>query len=227
MNRIKSSIFALLTFLLVAMSACTQAPVADKAQVNDAQQAPQQSGTAANLSVDVATSNLTWVGTKPVGQHSGTLKLKEGSISVEGDQVKGGSFTIDMNSLEALDSSPDMNAKLAGHLKAADFFDVAKFPEGKFEITGIQPYTAPADTTQKALLAGATHTVAGNLTLKGVSKNITFPAVIAASATDVAAKANFNIDRTQWGIVYGNDKSLGDKFIRPEVNVGFSIVAKK
>lgn len=73
----------------------------------------------------------------------------------------------------------------------------------------------------------ATHTVTGNLTLKDITKSITFPAKIAMAENQVTADANFNIDRTQWGIVYGNDKSLGDKMIASEVNMQLHLVANK
>jgi polyisoprenoid-binding protein YceI len=73
----------------------------------------------------------------------------------------------------------------------------------------------------------ATHTITGNLTLKGTTKSITFPAKVAVNDNVVTADANFNIDRTQWGLVYGNDQSLGDKFIRPTVNIQLHLVANK
>ncbi len=226
---------------LFTIAACTQAPKADKAEVKEAQEVPkaaEKSPTDTNadadaasaatgnaLSVNTEASKLTWIGTKPVGQHNGTIKLKEGKIQVDGDNITGGSFTFDMNSLDALDSSDDMNAKLAGHLKSPDFFDTEKFPEGKFEITEVKKYEAEGDS-EKPMLDGSTHTIAGNLTLKGVTKNITFPAIVNMNGGMMKAKASFNINRTDWGLSYGNDESLGDKFIRPTVNVGFDIETK-
>ena len=63
--------------------------------------------------------------------------------------------------------------------------------------------------------------------MKGVTKSVTFPAIVKATPEALLAQANFNINRTDWGLVYGNDKSLGDKFIRPEVNIALNIAAKK
>ena len=79
--------------------------------------------------------------------------------------------------------------------------------------------------TQTSLLPGATHIVSGNLQLKDRTKNISFPVQITTGNNAVAAKANFNIDRTQWGMSYGDDQSLKDNFIRPEVNIQLDIKA--
>ncbi|MCG7859338.1 YceI family protein, partial [Flavihumibacter sediminis] len=92
------------------------------------------------------------------------------------------------------------------------------FPTASFVITGVEPITG--DST-------ATHKISGNLTLKDSTKNVSFPAQVTVAETGVKAAANFNIDRTQWGMFYGNDQSLGDKFIRPEVNIKLNINANK
>ena len=77
-----------------------------------------------------------------------------------------------------------------------------------------------------SVVAGANYTVSGNLTLKDSTKNISFPANLTMADNKLSAKANFNIDRTQWGIVYGNDKSLKDKFISETVNIKVDISSK-
>jgi polyisoprenoid-binding protein YceI len=74
---------------------------------------------------------------------------------------------------------------------------------------------------------GATHIISGNLKLKDSTKNISFPAKVEITDASVTAVADFNIDRSTWGLSYGADKSLGDKFIRPEVNIKLNITAKK
>ncbi|MBK8352856.1 MAG: YceI family protein [Saprospirales bacterium] len=91
-------------------------------------------------------------------------------------------------------------------------------------MTKITDYTS--NETDKSVVAGANALVSGNLTLKDSTKNVSFPAVIIVTETEVTANANFNIDRTQWGMSYGNDKSLKDKFISPEVNIAIDIKAK-
>jgi polyisoprenoid-binding protein YceI len=89
-------------------------------------------------------------------------------------------------------------------------------------ITKVEPFDS---SKSKAVLPNANYLISGNLTLKDSTKNVTFPATVIVEGNNVEAKANFNIDRTQWGMSYGNDKSLQDKFIRPEVNIQFDLKA--
>lgn len=221
-------LLSLVAIALLATAACTQAPEAPKAEAGAPEAATETPAAAPKYKVDAAASTVTWVGTKLAGKHNGTFKVKEGSLSVEGDQLKSGSFVIDVNSLTALDLQAGKGKEdLEGHLKSPDFFDTAKFPDASFEITGVKPFVADPASKEPAL-AGATHTIDGNLTLKGVSKGISFPAVIAIDPSGkLTAQSNFNINRKDWGMAYGADESLKDKFIRPEVNVGFNISATK
>ena len=227
----KFSLYYLFAFVLIFSVACNQAPKADKAETSEPKtetKAPDPATAAATgiqkADVIVEKSSITWIGTKPTGQHNGTIGLKGGALAVKDGKIITGSFMMDMNSLAVLDMDEENNGKLAGHLKSADFFDAEKFPTAAFTMTSIKDYETPADTTQKALLEGATHTIEGNLTIKDVTKSVTFPAVVTIGADGVEAKANFNINRTDWDLKYGADKSLGDKFIRPEVNIGINLV---
>ncbi len=203
-------------------ASCQDAPKADTATATDAQAVTAATG-ATELVADVAQTKVEFVGTKPVGKHHGVIMLKEGKLAVEAGTIKGGSFVIDMNTMKVDDQDSMGNAKLGGHLMSPDFFDVANHATATFEITNV---AAGIDTSIKeVILKDATHTITGNLTLKGVSKSITFPAKVTMNESTATADANFNIDRTQWGLVYGNDKSLKDKFISPIVNIGLHLVA--
>ncbi|MFV0604301.1 MAG: YceI family protein [Niabella sp.] len=213
----------LLLIITVVFVSCKSAPKADDAATGEEQTAATTSGEAYKID---STQTVNFIGTKPVGQHNGSFNIANGEIFVNnGADVTGGKLTLDMASLKINDADTSGSYKLAGHLASPDFFEVATFPTAVFEITNVQPYSA--DSTQKLLLEGATHTLSGNLTLKGSTKNVSFPAIITVSGNTVTAQANFNINRTDWGLVYGNDQSLGDKFIRPEVNISFNITATK
>jgi len=216
-------------FLLVIVAsvfvACKDSSNTDKAKIDNAKTESQATG--GEYKIDTTISIITWLGKKVTGQHKGTLNLSHGNIVVANDAVTGGSFIINVNSLKATDASPEDNAKLTDHLLSADFFDIAKFPTAKFIITGVAAYIAPADTTQKVKLAGATHTVTGNLTLKDVTKSITFPAKITVSTTTVNAESKFTINRNDFGMTYGTDPSMKDKMLMPDVEIGFNITAKK
>lgn len=202
---------------LAFFAACQNAPEGDTAQTADTQTvATDSNGTVYN--VDLATSSVGFLGTKPVGTHAGEFKLTEGSLTVANGNITAGNFTIDVNSMTIKDADTNGAYKLVGHLLSPDFFDAAKFGTAKFAVTACEAVTG--DTN-------ATHKISGNLTLKDSTKNVSFPAKVTVSDAGVTATASFNIDRTQWGLFYGNDKSLGDKFIYPEVKISLNIATKK
>lgn len=217
MKRLLLTITAASLFL----ASCQDAPKADSAEASEAQEVANAEGT--EYTANVEQTVIEWIGTKPVGQHHGTIKVQNGTLIVSGDQLKGGNFVIDINSLKSDDQNDEYNTKLTGHLLSEDFFKAEQFPTGSFEITSV---TAGVENTEDLVMKDATHMVTGNLTLKDVTKSITFPAKVVMSEGNVTADANFNIDRTQFGMVYGNDESLGDKFIRPTVNLQLHLVAE-
>lgn len=204
------------------MASCQDAPEADTAEATDAQTVEQAAGK--NYAADVTQSKVEWIGTKPVGQHHGTFVLQNGTLVVSENALKGGSFTVDITSVQPDDQDAEGNTKLQGHLLSDDFFSAEQYPTGTFEITSV---TEGVQNAENLVMKDATHTITGNLTLKGITKSITFPAKVVVTDNNITADANFNIDRTQWNIVYGNDKSLGDKFIRPEVNLQVHLVANQ
>lgn len=210
-------------FGALLFTSCQSTPKADKAEASEAQQVTATAGT--SFKADLAQSHVEFIGSKPVGKHHGSFMLKDGQFTVDNSVINGGKFVIDINTLKADDQDSTGNAKLAGHLLSPDFFDAQKFPEATFEITGVKE---GVDATAKdVVMKDATHTITGNLTLKGVTKSISFPAKVTMNDQQAIADASFNIDRTQWNLSYGNDKSLGDKFIYPEVNLQLHLVAGK
>src|SRR5690606_7522560 len=130
-----------------------------------------------------------------------------GEIKVEGgDPLKGSvQVTIDMKDFET------DTEKLTGHLRSADFFDVEKFPESKFESTKIEK-------------SAEGFTVTGNLTLHGVTKSISFPAKIDVKDDQVDVKAEFGINRKDFEIVY---PGMPDDLIKDEVLMKLDLKAKK
>ena len=215
---------------LISMTACVQAPDSDKATVEAPKEVGTQAPSAASKSVKINTdrSRVTWIGTKPTGRHTGTINIADGELSYQDAaankvNINGGKFTMDMPSLKVLDMDEENNNNLANHLKSDDFFKVEKHPTATFEITNASPYDK-AKGGQQPKLANASHTITGNLTLLGTTKSVSFPAKISKKADGgISATANFNINRTDWGVTYGSDQSLGDKFIRPTVNIGLTL----
>lgn len=214
-------------FFLVAFAACQQAPKADKAEVTDVQAVKQPDEHGKGHRLDSAASILYWIGTKPTGEHKGTFRFSSGELHVKDSMLTSGQFEINITSLRNLDLSaqPDMQKKLEAELLGPNFFDAAQFPTARFEITDVEEFH-PGAADKGVLLKDATHMIKGNLTIKNVSKNISFPAKIALKNGKVLAAADFNIDRTQWGMTYRADKSVQDKLINSIVNIRFEIVTK-
>ena len=215
--------FLVLGTAVALFTACNQAPEADKAAATEKQDAATDSS-GNKLSADLSASAVSFIGTKPTGQHNGTFSLQSGELTVKDNAITAGNFVINIGSMAVTDKDTAGTAKLKGHLLSPDFFDAAKYPTASFEITAVEKYDS---SKVKSLLAGATHIISGNLKLKDSTKNISFPAQVTLADGSATAVADFNIDRTQWGLAYGNDKSLGDRFIRPEVNIKLNFTAKK
>ena len=168
---------------------------------------------------------MAWNGKKVTGEHNGTIKIADGNLQVNKNNIVGGTIGIDMNSIVNLDiADKDFNQKLIGHLKSDDFFSVEKNPRATFKITNITPIKG-------AKAGAANYNVKGNLTIKGITNLVTFPAQVAVNGNTVTAKSDAVIlNRTKWDIRYGSKSffaNIGDKAIHDDFTVQFNVVAKK
>ncbi len=210
-------------FIAILTSCGGGSPKGDEATVQEKQETSEVTGT--QFAVDTTASSIRFTGYGVGKNHPGKFKVSSGTVALANDQITGGSFTIDIKSMDLEQKGGIFDSKLRPHLMSGDFFDADKFGTAKFEITGVQPYTASGSDT--SVVAGANYMVSGNFTLKDVTKNISFPAKIDLDGNTLKAKSNFVIDRTQWQMHYGNDKTLGDKFISEKVDVELDLEAKK
>ncbi len=210
---------------LTAFVACNNAPEADKAKTGEKEVVASTDGT--SFTTD-SISTVNWTGTKPTGAHNGIFKVKDGSLVVKDNNLTGGSFVIDVNSLNVTDLTAETGKdKLEGHLKSTDFFDVAKYATAKFEITGVEVFKYDSLTMKDVIMKDATHTIKGNLTLLDSTKNISFPAKVTIVDNKVNAVSDFNIDRTQWGLNYKGPNNPQDWVISKTVNLKLNISATK
>ena len=166
-------------------------------------------------------SVVEWVGKKPTGQHTGTIGLQSGSLTVDNGKVTG-DFTIDMNSITVTDiTEADGKLDLEAHLKgtgkedgADHFFNVKTYPTGTFKLTSFD---------------GAN--VTGDLTLKGKTKTISFPATLTITDNEVTLESKpFEINRVDFGVNYASKSVFGDledKFINDEIELVVKVKAKK
>jgi polyisoprenoid-binding protein YceI len=223
MTKIKTKIISSLIITALVVTSCSDTPKGDQATVTDQQEVA--SGAGQTFNVDTTESRIRFTGNGVGKNHPGTFHLSSGTVAIADNKVTGGQFTINVASMEMEQKSDMITGKLRPHLLSGDFFDVEKFGIAKFEITKVEPYVASgADTS---IVKGANFSVSGNLTIKDVTKNITFPAKIDLDGNTLKTKGNFNIDRTQWKMAYGNDKTLGDKFISETVNIELDLQAKQ
>lgn len=213
---------AITGFAVISVFSSCGSDSGDKAKVTDEQKVDSAQGK--TLMADLNGSVIGFTGNGVGKDHPGKLKLTEGNLVVMNGELTGGKFTIDINSMTMDQTEGFITEKLRPHLLSPDFLDVAKFPTATFEITKVEAYTP--NGSDSSVVAGANKTISGNLTMKGITKNISFPAKVETTETGATAVANFDIDRTLWGIVYGNDQSLKDKFISPTVNIRVNIAAK-
>lgn len=218
----KHTLVALAAAATFAFASCSDEPKGDNAAITEEQQ-PAAAAAGQSFTVDTSASRIRFTGYGVGKNHPGKFKLQSGTVAVSGGQVTGGDFLININSMEMEEKGDVFETKLRPHLLSGDFFDAANFGTARFEITKVEPYASDGKDT--SVVAGANYSVSGNLTLKNQAKNVTFPAKIDIDANSVRAKANFNIDRREWQMAYGNDKSLGDKFISETVNIKLDVVA--
>ena len=161
--------------------------------------------------IDSQKSKITWLGKKVTGQHNGTITLSEGSITTSGKKITGGTFTVDMTTLKDADGS----ARLENHLRSDDFFSTEKFPTATFVTSKIESK------------GGDQYLVKGNLTIKGITNEVEFPATINVSKGEVRATAKVLVDRTKYDIKYrsGNFfQNLGDKVIEDNFELNVELI---
>lgn len=173
--------------------------------------------------IDPGASVIRWTGQNLFNHHEGTLMLADGLLQIRHGQLSSGEFTIDMNSMVCTDlADSSWNTMLINHLRSADFFKVAEHPTARFVITGA---AAIADATDGV----PNYQITGYLMLRGATRELTFPAVIATADTShLTAQAHLAIDRTQFGSYYGSGRFftfLGKHVVNDHIHLHLKIHA--
>lgn len=170
---------------------------------------------AGSQKVDAAKSSVKWLAKKVTGQHTGTIAIKEGNLVVDKDKITSGKVVIDMNSIVDLDlTDAGYNAKLIGHLKSPDFFEVATFPTAELAINKVDSN-------------GNSYTFSGNLTIKGITNPASFTATSVKVGKTTTYTGTLAIDRSKFNVRYGSKSffdNLGDKVINDEFTLDFVLV---
>jgi polyisoprenoid-binding protein YceI len=167
----------------------------------------------------VTASDVHWWGYKVIkseaSSHTGDLKMRSGSVVMKGNHIVGGTFLLDMTSINDEDLTGENKAKLNGHLKTGDFFEVEKYPTASYTITSV---TKNNDKMYPYL-------VKGKLTAKGVTKPVNFPAAISINKGLLSLKSNkFTFNRQDFGIAY--QSTMKDVLVKDDVDMQISLKAK-
>lgn len=210
--------FLALGMASVAMTGCDDpAKGKSKATTAEAVATTNQAvagGTAAQGTVkyafDQSTSKVSFVGSKVTGKHDGGFDSFKGTVDVTDGAPEKSKVDVQIDA----DSITTDTAKLTGHLKSPDFFDTKANPKATFVSTEIK----------KGGEKGATHTVTGNLTIKGITKSVTFPATIRVTGDDASLDAEFSINRRDFSLNYAG---MPNDLIRDDVLIKLAIKAKK
>ena len=208
--------------LLLFTVSCKENP--NETEASGAETEAMAPAEAVTYNVDTELSSIAWVGSKPTEDHTGNLSLSSGMVKVQDEALASGEFVIDMTSIEVTDLEGEEATNLKAHLegtlpgKATDFFNTPKYPTAKFVVTGVKTVDG------KSILEG-------NLTLKDVTKNVSFPVNVSYDDNKMMLKSEqFTIDRTDWGIQYGSQKfsdQILDSAIGDDMKLTVNLVATK
>ena len=108
------------------------------------------------------------------------------------------------------------NQKRDDHLRSPDFFDAAQFPEITFVST-------------RAEANGDGAILHGNLTMRGVTKEIALPVVISGPVTDpwgksrVGFEGKTTINRKDWGINWSKSMDNGGLVVSDDVTLEIAV----
>ena len=167
--------------------------------------------------VDTTASSAKWIGKKATGEHNGSIKIKEGKLELAGNELTGGFFIMDMNSISCEDLPGKGKLKLENHLKSDDFFGVEKYPTATFTITKVKNK------------GNNNYQVKGNMTIKDITNEIEFTTQVAKRSAGLVAKASLTIDRSKFNVRYGSGSffdELGDRLIYDDFELAIVLKSK-
>ena len=172
------------------------------------------------LYTDLQNSQIEWIGRKMTGEHSGTLDLLEGWVTMNDSIMIGGKFIFDLKSIKNNDiESPEWRLKLEDHLKTEDFFHVDSFPQAILKIKGKNSLSVKNNLD-------SLHLVYADLTIRGITHEISLSYQLDKSESNFIAIGSVDIDRTLYNIKYKSGAyffDLGDKIIYDDFTIKFKV----
>jgi polyisoprenoid-binding protein YceI len=206
---------ALVCIALTALTACVEDVGKGKtaATVEEAPgvEAPDPTSGKAlvTYSVDRSKSSVRALGAKVTATHPIDFPDYTASVSLDGEKVAAIAYEVQMATLTS------DHPRLTEHLKNEDFFDVPKHPTSSFSSTSI---------AEGGEGEGVTHTVTGDLTIRGATKRVSFPATLTVDGSSVQAQAEFVIDRQDFAVTYPGQP---DNLVQDNVVLTIAFVAPR
>ena len=232
--------FSILTFfalgVMLALSSCKNDKGGEATTETDTEQSSSQVSDLAAPANPVGVTyqiksneaKMNWYASKIGGKHNGTINFAKGFLSIDNDQITGGTFVIDMNTIDVQDQEGEWKTKLERHLKGLDegkedhFFNVQKYPMSRFDITKVTDLEGNDEFNKM---------VYGNLTIKGITKPIGLTAKVTVDGDVVRVQTkDIVLDRTEWNVNYNSKKifaDLQDNIINDEIKLNFAFDAFK
>jgi polyisoprenoid-binding protein YceI len=167
----------------------------------------------ATFKVDEKRSSIEWKGSAPTHAHTGGFKVS-GTLQTDATgKISGGDFTIPISSISNFDLKEDgPRMQLLNHLKSADFFNIAVFPDAKFHITKVDMQDN----------ASSSATITGDFTLIGKTISMQLPAVIEMGTDEISAQSTFKLNRLKWGMNSFNDPEQ-NMYILPDIDISLKL----
>lgn len=169
------------------------------------------------VTVNKTESSVTWHASKVTGAHFGNVPISAALLDYTDGKITGGSFEMDMSNLTVEDlTDANSNKNLTNHLKSDDFFSVEKFPKATMKITNVKSSD------------GKTYEITADLTIKGITAPVTFPATLTMESGKMVTNAEIKFDRTKYDIKFRSGsyfEGLADKLIYDEVKLDVKLIA--
>lgn len=220
-NKMKILYFLLIIALFASCKQPTKQANEEKTSTENQTANPSVQPVAFNVvKINIAKSELKWLGSTPTKSHNGTVGIREGVIFTDSNGlIRGGKVILDMNQINVTDIKDKAdNADLVDHLKNQDFFEVSTYPTADFSLNSV-----------KIVPNGSTTMLDGTLTIKGKTLPISPEGVVSKNGNIISISSKFNIDRTQWGITYKSktiDATLKDKFLNDIIELEINLVTE-
>ena len=139
---------------------------------------------------------------------NGSFPAFTGTVTVPGGGLDGMSATVSADVASISTGNGDRD----GHLQSPDFFDAAQYPEITFQ------------TTSVTSTGGSSFTMAGDLTMHGVTKPVTLEGEYIGAATmgetqKIGFEAEGEIDRKEWGLTWAQTNEVGEALVGDTVTL--------